>query len=246
MSAFVFAQRWWRSFTGGRPPQLPRTAGRGREGNSLRLRVWASFVGRDLPPSRRGMAPTYETSAGLSRPALPGDDPRNQQRASPLAPGWFELPPLLTGGGLTASGSDAVVLETSAPDGRARFLVRRRDGLRPEYSLELVLRDVDAARPTVTAVEYTTADGVGQVLLVPVARGKVGPPASYVRLPGFAVGTAWTASAPAPVTSNTAWDAATVAGSVRAALNEATRDAWRQVAELVRDDLRGVIEGELA
>jgi hypothetical protein len=47
------------------------------------------------------------------------------------------------------------------------------------------------------------------------------------------------------VTSTTAWDAETVATSVHAALNEATRDAWRRVQELVGDDLSRVIGGQL-
>lgn len=48
------------------------------------------------------------------------------------------------------------------------------------------------------------------------------------------------------MTPDTDWDAATVADSVRAALNEATRDAWRQVREIVGDDLRATIDGELS
>ncbi|MEU5102105.1 MULTISPECIES: hypothetical protein [unclassified Streptomyces] len=179
------------------------------------------------------------------QPETPGEGTRTGPQAGALAPGWFALPPLLTVGGLTAAGSDAVVLETTSPDGRARILVRSRGDLGREYSLELVLRGVDAAEPVVSTVKYLRADGGEQMLLVPVTRGQVGLPASYVRLPGFAGETAWTARAPAPVTSSTAWDAITVADSVRAALNEATRDAWRRVGELVGGDLRSVIEGEL-
>jgi hypothetical protein len=47
------------------------------------------------------------------------------------------------------------------------------------------------------------------------------------------------------VSPGTTWDAATVDDSVRAALNEATRDAWRQVRQLVEDDSRGVIDEAL-
>jgi len=245
MSAAAVAQRFWRSFVGGRQPYLRRSAERGRDGYSLRLRIWASFIGVALPPTRRGTVLTYEPSTVLLEPASPGDRPRNGQQASVLAPGWFALPPLLTVSGLTAAGSDPVVLETSSPDGRARFLVRSRRSLRPEYSLELVLRGVDAARPMMSAVKYSRVDGIEQLLLVPVIQGQVGPPAAYVSLPGFAAETAWTAGAPAPVTSSVVWDTATVAGSVRAALNEATRGAWRRVAELVSHDLRSVIESEL-
>ncbi|MFE9635831.1 hypothetical protein [Streptomyces sp. NPDC006463] len=141
-----------------------------------------------------------------------------------------------------------MVLEASSPDGRVRFLVRGHGTDCPEYSLELVLVGVDAARPMVASIRYPKAEGGEQALLVPVVQGKFGPAASYVRLPGFAAesaSTQWTACAPVAVTSSTAWDAATVADSVRAALNEATRNAWRQVRELIGDDLRSVIDGEL-
>ncbi|MFG3410145.1 hypothetical protein [Streptomyces sp. NPDC048142] len=247
MSAAVVARRWWKSFIGGRQPRLPRTAERGRDGYSLLLRIWASFIGLDLTPARRGTVPTPKASIVRPQPDALGERSRNGRQGGAVAPGWFALPPLVAVGGLAAAGSDAVVLETSSPDGRARFLVRGRGDLGPGYSLELVLHGVDAAEPVVSTVKYPRADGNEQVLLVPVAQGQVGPPASYVRLPGFAAETAWTACAPAPVTSGAAaWDAATIADSVRAALNEATRDAWRRVGELVGGDLRSVIEGDLS
>jgi hypothetical protein len=140
-----------------------------------------------------------------------------------------------------------VVLEASSPDGAARFLVRSTGAIVPAYELELVLRGVDATLPLVSAVRYTGASGNQQVLLVPVAQGRLGSPASLVQLPDFTADSAaaWTASAPTLVTSSVTWDAATVASSVRAALNEATREGWRQVRELVGDDLRSVIDGEL-
>jgi hypothetical protein len=140
-----------------------------------------------------------------------------------------------------------VVLEASSPDGAARFLVRADWADQPEYTLELVLQDVDATRPLVYPVQYISANGGEQVLLVPVVQGQFGPPASLIRLPGFTADSAagWSAAAPAPVTSTTAWDVETVATSVHAALNEATRDAWRRVQELAGDDLSGVIGSEL-
>ncbi|MFF3069182.1 hypothetical protein [Kitasatospora sp. NPDC057936] len=138
-----------------------------------------------------------------------------------------------------------MVLETSSPDGRTGFLVRKVGVLSPEYSLELVLHGVDAAQPVVTAISYTQVDGRERMLLLPVMQGQFGPPASYVRLPGFGIDVAWTASSPSPATSDTVWDAEVVADSVRLALNEATRDTWRQVRELVDENLRGVIDGAL-
>ncbi|KOU36484.1 hypothetical protein ADK54_33305 [Streptomyces sp. WM6378] len=248
MSAGSVAQRSWRSFIGGRQPHLPRTVGRGRDGYTLRQRFWASFIGVDLPSASLGTVPTAEASAGLPMPSS-RESTRSGLLTGRLEPGWFALPPLLEVSGLTAAGGDALILEASSPDRGARFLVRRHGTVPPEYRLELVLQGVDAARPLVSSVRYATASGNEQVLLVPVIQGQFGPPASLVRLPGFTADSAsaeWTARAPAPVTPSTAWDAATVADSVRAALNEATRAAWRQVRELVGDDLRRVIDGGLS
>jgi hypothetical protein len=246
MSARSVAWRSWRSFLGGREPHLPRTAGRGRDGYALWQRFWASFIGLELPPDRFVVVPTREASTFTSSPSARGSS-RHSSQTSRLAPGWFELPPLLEVSGLTAAGGDVVVREASSPDGGARFLVRTNGAVQPEYRLELVLQGVDAVRPQACAVRYIRASGGEQVLLVPVAQGQFGPPASLVRLPGFTADSAsgWTASAPALVTSTTAWDAETVATSVHAALNEATRDAWRRVQELVGDDLSRVIGGEL-
>jgi hypothetical protein len=245
MSAGSVARRTWRSFIGGWQPRLPRTAERGRDGYTLRRRFWASFINLNLPPARFSVVSTRAESAALPR-SPSQESSREGVRTGRPAPGWFALPPLLEVGGLTAAGGDVVVLEASSPDGGARFLVRTEGTVRPEYMLELILHGRVAARPLVSAIRYVRANGTEQVLLVPVIQGPVGPPASFVRLPGFTADSAagWTASIPAPVTS-TAWAAATVATSVRAALNEATRDAWREVRDLVGADLRSVIGGEL-
>jgi hypothetical protein len=225
---------------------------RGRDGYPLRQRVWASFIGFDLP-ARSGTVPTSEEAAVIPRPSpqalrapqAPQDERRSRQQAGRLRSGWFALPPLPSASALTAAGGDPVVLETSSPDSRVGFLVRRRGIVEPEYSLELVVRGVDALRPLVSAISYPQPDGSERVLLVPVVQGRFGPAASYVRLPGFGVDTAWSATDLSPVALGTAWDGATVNDSVRAALNEATRDAWRQVRELVEDDVRGVIDSAL-
>ena len=245
MSAGSVARRSWGSFIAGGRPHIPRAEGRARDGYTLRQRFWASFTGLDLPWARVGAVSAPEAPV---RPPAPSARPATSSDviAGRIAPGWFALPPILTVAGLTAAGGDTVILETSSPDGGARFLLRTQGA---EYRLELVLRGVDAARPLVSSVRYATAGGGERVLLVPVVRGRLGPPASLVRLPGFAADSSsggWTARAPAPVTPDTGWDAATVADSVRAALNEATRDAWRQVRELVGDDLRATIDGELS
>lgn len=236
MSVAVIGRRLWRSFLGVRPATLTSTGERGRAGYGLGQRLWASFIGVDLPPVR------VVASPGRVSPAAPRRTPRRRE------PGWFALPPL-TAGGLSAAGEDAVVLEAASPDGGTTFLVRRQGIVRPAYSLEVVMSGVDAARPLMSTVTYTRADGGEQVLLVPVAPARFGPPASYVHLPGFAAETSsatWSASGPVPVDQNADWDAATVAASVRAARNEATRAAWRRVRDLVGERLRDVIDGEPA
>lgn len=248
MSVRSVAWRGWGAFIGGHPPYLPRAGGRGRDGYTLRQRFWASFIGVDLRlacsvTETRKAPPTLDSS----RPQKTTSTRRTLRGA--LEPGWFVLPPLLEAGGLAAAGGDTVVLEASSPDDATMFRVRADHGVvQPEYTLELVLHGVDATRPLVCAVRYPRADGSEQLLLVPVVQGQFGPPASLVRLPGFAAESAdgWTASAPVPVTSNRAlWDQAIVAVSVHAVLNEATREAWRRVRDLVPDDLGEYIAGEL-
>ncbi|MER6736514.1 hypothetical protein [Streptomyces puniciscabiei] len=162
---------------------------------------------------------------------------------------WFALPELGEVGGLTAAGGDAVLLEASSPDGAATFLVRAEGAVAPEYRLELILHHVEVTGPLVASIRYPTASGGEQTLLVPVVKGQFGPAASLVRLPGLnvdAASTRWSAQVPAPVVPTTSWEPTTVVTSIRAALNEATRDAWRQVRELVGDELRAVIDGELS
>ncbi|MFD0374568.1 hypothetical protein [Streptomyces sp. NPDC127112] len=250
MSAGSIARRSWRAFIGAGPAHPRRTAERGREGYTLWQRIWASFIGFDLLPTAQvGRMPARRASAVIRGQASRAEPPRNGSPNGRPDRTWFTLPPLPGIGGLTAAGGDTVVLEALSPDGEVTFLVRRHGTVRPEYSLELVSDGAGTAQPLVSTVKYPGgAGGSEQVLLVPVVRGPFGPAASYVRLPGFAVASAsegWTACAPVPVASSLPWDTATVAASVRAALNEATRNAWRQVRELVGDDVRAVIDGEL-
>ncbi|MFK0256277.1 hypothetical protein [Streptomyces sp. NPDC090445] len=251
MRSAPFARRCWNSFTGGRPAPLPRTAERGREGYTLRRRVWASFTGTVLPPAHPRPSAGTVPSAAQATPYRLGPGPRSGRPGDRPVPRWFTLPPLLSVGGVTAAGGDAVVLETVSPDGATAFLVRRRGSGRSEYSLELVVRSADPEWqwPLVSTIKYSGADGAERVVLVPVARAGFGAAASYVHLPGFtgeASSTGWSARTPAPLADpDPHWDADTVAASVRAALNEATREAWRQVRAHVGDDLRRAIDGEL-
>ncbi|KJY41815.1 hypothetical protein VR41_10775 [Streptomyces sp. NRRL B-1568] len=240
MSSGSIARRSWMSFTGGRRPGLPRTVERGRAGYALWQRLWASFIGLDLPP-RPGAAPACHTFA----PA-PEEQSGKRPPASPFAPGWFALPRLPATRTLSAAGGDSVVLEASSPDGRTGFLVRRHGSGEPEYSLELVVRGADdAARPLLSTVTYRQPGEGERVLLVPVAQGRFGPAAAYVRLRGFDAGTTWAATTPSPVSPDTDWDLGVVAVSIPAALNEATRDAWRRIREFVNDEVRDVIDGAL-
>ncbi|MFF8772938.1 hypothetical protein [Kitasatospora sp. NPDC015120] len=138
-----------------------------------------------------------------------------------------------------------MLLEASSPDGTARFLVRGHGEPAREYSLELVVPGVEDTVPLMTVVRYAAGNGAERVLLVPVTRARFGPAAAYVRLPDFR-GEDWAASAPAPVGPGSSWDAAAVAASVGAALNGATREAWREVRALLSDaGLRRVIDEHL-
>src|SRR6185437_15351777 len=156
---------------GGREPDLPRTAGRGRDGYTLGQRFWASFIGLDLRIDRFATVPPT-VPPGRARKVQFGPSTRvdswGRSRSIHREPGWFPLPRLVGIGGLTAAGDDVVVLEASSPDGRVRFLVRTDRAVQPEYRLELVLDGIDATWPVVCAVRYTDAGGGEQVLLVPV------------------------------------------------------------------------------
>ncbi|MCE3030120.1 hypothetical protein [Streptomyces sp. CMSTAAHL-2] len=257
MSNGSLAQRSWNSFIGRPQPSRVGAVGRARRGYTVGQRLWASFIGVDLPPASH--RPRWAPKAPVYRPLLVKGQARVKwdseahdevRGGGPFGPGrlddgWFALPALGEAGGLTAAGGDAVLLEASSPDGGAAFLLRAEGGVTPEYRLEMVLRGGEAAGPLVARVRYVAASGGERTLLVPVVRGRFGPAASLIRLPGFTFGS-WSARTPAPVTPAIAWDAVTVAASVRAALNEATRDAWRQVRELVGDELRATIDGELS
>lgn len=238
------ARRSWRSFTGSTVAHHPLTGGRARAGYTLRRRLWASFIGADLPSAPLVAEPVPpEKSTGNRHPVSEAALDRSGPR--PLAPGWFPLPQLPRAGGLAAAGGDTVLLEAASPDGTARFLVRRHGDTVPVYSLELVVHGAEGAAPLMTTVRYVGGAGSERVLLVPVVRGRFGPAASYVRLPGFA-GEEWTASVAAPVGPDSMWAVETVKLSVGASLNDATRDAWRAVRALISDaGLRRVIDQEL-
>ncbi|MYQ39863.1 hypothetical protein GTW61_16625 [Streptomyces sp. SID4921] len=132
----------------------------------------------------------------------------------------------------------------SSPDSRAVFILRRVGDATAEYGLELVLRDV-TDQPELATVRYTRLDGEQRTLLIPVSPSPVGPTASFVRLEGFTAGSTWQATGPTAVPGNPGWPSATLADSVRAAYNEATREAWRQVSERTGQGTRETISGAL-
>lgn len=240
MSDNPLARRSWRSLTNATPALRTPSGVRAREGYTLRQRFWASFIGADLP-TRNAPNESVLPEQPAREPTVPTSE---QPRIS--GSGWFPLPHLPSGAGLAAAGSDTVLLEARSPDGKVQFLVRGNDDSGAGYNLELVVREIDGAELLMTALRYNEGgDGLEKALLVPVMRPHFGPAASYVRLPGF-TGKGWTASAPIPVRAADAWDVATVTLSVRSALNDATRDAWRKVRALISDaELRSVIDEEL-
>ncbi|MFD9869080.1 hypothetical protein ACFXI8_26525 [Streptomyces niveus] len=225
-------RRSWSSFTtAGRRAASP-VGRRERAGYGLWQRAWASFAGITLPP-RPGHAPP-----------MPARREEPAGRPQPAPAGWFTLPPLPAGGALTASGSDAVVLETSSPNGRAVFVLRRTVDEKADYLLELVVRGI-ADQPELAVVTYTRPDGEEHTLLIPVASSSFGPAASFVGLSGFSANSAWRATGPAPVPVDPDWPLVTVAHSVRAAANEATRAAWRRVGECAGQEIRDTIDRAL-
>ncbi|GAA3309910.1 hypothetical protein GCM10020295_75690 [Streptomyces cinereospinus] len=103
----------------------------------------------------------------------------------------------------------------------------------------------DEDRPLLATVAYAPPDGHERTLLVPVAPGRLGAAASYVRLRGFGPGATWSATGPSPVPAESDWSTATVQDSVGAALNETTRDAWRRLRPFVGAATRAAIDGAL-
>ncbi len=233
MTPVSVVRRSWSSFTTGRRVAHPRARVRSRAGYALWQRVWASFTGVDLAPglSRTSDVPSRST-------------PTPTPHAAHAPEGWFVLPSLPSAGALTASGSDTVVLDASSPDGRAVFVLRRVGDRTAKYGLEVVLQGV-ADQPELATVQYTRPDGEQRTLLVPVSPSPVGPTASFVRLDGFAAGSTWQVTGPTPIPEDPAWPSETVADSIRAAHNEATREAWRQVRERTGQGIRETIDGAL-
>ncbi|MER5782527.1 hypothetical protein ABT104_12490 [Streptomyces mobaraensis] len=243
-SGYTLWQRAWASFTGAvlppRPAAVhPQPAAVHPRPGSVHPRPAAVHPWLTAAHPRPG---SVRTGTGRGPDGAPAGRAGERPSSQPSAPGWFALPGLPAAGALSAAAGGAVVLEASTPDGRARFLVRRDHGGAPGYTLELVVRDPgDTDRPVFSTVTYGRPGEEERVLLVPVVPARFGPAAAYVRLRGFDAGTTWAATGPSPVPPDADWDPASVADSVGAALNEATRDAWRTIGDLARGELRDAI-----
>ncbi|WP_248958625.1 hypothetical protein [Sphaerisporangium perillae] len=235
-----FLRRYWSSLTDSGPPRDASPAGRGRHGYTFGQRYWASLIGVDLPIRPEGATARDVRAVAAPRSPRPA---RTEPATGHPAARWFSLPALTEPAGLLAADDESVAAEAASPDGRTEFFLRRRDAAGADHTLEVVLRDFDEL-PAVISVRYRQAGGERE-LLVPMARQDIGPATAQIALPGFDGGTGWEASVPMVVDGTAAWEPATVATSAGAALNEATRDAWRQVRDLVSDDLRRAIDGAL-
>lgn len=127
------------------------------------------------------------------------------------------------------------VVKATLPDGQARLILHReRHG---DYFLE-VEAGVQATAPLALAVRYGTEE-TGQALVVIPARRS-----ALARLTGFSPDYPWQAAAATAAAIRAAGPDA-IAFSVRAAANNATRRAWRELGDAV-PELRPVIDRELA
>jgi hypothetical protein len=231
------ARRYWRLLTGSRTVPESLVAGRGRVGYSFGQRYWASLVGVILP--------AVEDAKGARSRAhfsAPSQRVRTMPTADPGLGGWFLLPGLRVPAILQAGDESRVIAEAATPGGRAEFFVRR-GGTSRRYVLEVVLRDFDDL-PGVVFVRYGTAHG-GRLLIVPLTEAEIGPPSAQVELAGIDVSKRWEVLGPLSADQAATWDADTVAASVSAAANEATREAWRWVSGSLGPELQRLIERTL-
>ncbi|WP_432933500.1 hypothetical protein ACQPZZ_18060 [Microbispora sp. CA-135349] len=234
-----FLRRYWRSLTDLGGPRLAPPAPRAWRGHTFPHRYWAGLLGIDL---RDRTGARVDLSGGVTTPEETSRPFHGAPATGSPDARWFVLPRLPEPAGLLAAGDDAVVAEAVSPDGRAEFHVRRRDAAEADYALDVTLRDFDEL-PAVITVRYERAGGSEQELLLPMTRQDIVPTTGQIELPGFTGDGAWWASAPVVLVSVMGgWDAASVAASVAAAVNEATRDSWRRVRDLLPEDLGRVVD----
>ena len=229
------ARRYWRSFTRTEGVPEVQVAERGRVGYSFGQRYWAAFIGVVLPVAEddgRAQAP-------ISPPSRAGRGLPTAERAVQRG---FLLPDLRLAS-YRASPQGSAIAAAATPDGLTEFYVF--PGGRPGwYLLEVVFRGAGSL-PAVVTVRYRTIEGGEQVLLVPLGLSKIGAPSAQVRLAGVDDSKNWEVSEPVPASRDSAWDAGTVTASAKAAANEATREAWRQVSTMLTPDLQQVIREAL-
>lgn len=195
---------------------------------SFTRRYWTSLTGggpapRTAPRVRAGYGFWARYWASLTLSDLPSHPPRpSPERAfsGPLAP-------------MMAASGNQVLTESSSPDGKVVFF------LRAENLLEAVLRDAEAA-PALVSVRYGS-----QLLVIPLFPQPFGPPTAQLRLPEFEPGTHWESSAMLPWKQDETWTAETISVSAAAAVNQTTKHSWRQVRELVSENLATVIDTAL-
>ena len=137
---------------------------------------------------------------------------------------------------LAAAGerSDTAVLRVVLPDAQGTLtLHRERDG---SYLVEIVLRH-RAEQPVVITMRFGKEGGDVGVVLIPVQRS------GLARLDGFSPVAPWQASlASGPRFPDLT--TASVASSIRASANNATRRAWSDIGNIV-PEIRQAIEREL-
>ncbi len=141
--------------------------------------------------------------------------------------------PLIT---LAAASRTPTALIKAALPGAQAVLVLHQERA-DVFLLEVVPDEADDS-PRFVAVHYGNASGDEQVLIIPFLG------AGLARLPGYVASLPWHASLPAPADQLLTWDLETVAVSVRAAANNATRRAWRTITERV-PELHKIITEEL-
>ena len=135
------------------------------------------------------------------------------------------LPPPRPLATLAAASRTPTALVKAALPGAQAVLVLHQERA-DVFLLEVVPDEADDS-PRFVAVHYGNASGDEQVMIIPFLG------AGLARLPGYVASLPWHASVPAPADQLLTWDLETVAASVRAAVNNATRRAWRTITERV-------------
>jgi hypothetical protein len=133
-----------------------------------------------------------------------------------------------------APAGGTAIVRAVLPGGEDRLILHReREG---GYVLEVLRRSAGDA-PVIVRVRYGTADGEEVTLLVPVQRE------ALVRLDRYSPAAPWRVFPPLPPDQILTWDAETVGVSVRAAVNNSTKRAWREIS--ADRDIQELVSREL-